>query len=78
MSKKIITFDESAKKELLSALGKTVDKEGFITERKTSQRVLTRDGEEIKASEFAAYKKGSEIFVKKDLISLIKFYDSIK
>lgn len=68
-----ITFDESAKEDLLDLLGKTTDREGFIVEKDDpNQRVLTPKGEEIHIDEWAGLRAGSEAFIKSDAISLIK------
>lgn len=75
MKKNYISFDESAKRKILSALNKDVDDEGYIIENDTRERVLSSDGDEIKYIDFATFKIGSEIFGKKDIVSLLKFYD---
>lgn len=67
-----IVFDKNAKREILELLGKDIDKEGYITEKGTSQRVLTFDGEEISLEEFGGIQKGSEVFIKNNLVSLIR------
>lgn len=69
-----ITFEESAKEEILSIFDKTVDNEGFIVEKDTGQRVITPDGEEIRLEEFAGIGKNG-IFIKSDLPSLIAYID---
>lgn len=75
----IITFDANLKSEILSCFGKTVDDSGYIVERDDpSQRVLTPDGEDITLDEFAGIRKGSEIFIKADLPSLIKLLDTLE
>jgi hypothetical protein len=69
-----ITFSDNAKQFILSAFGKTVDDQGYIVEASNkAQRVLTPDGEQIELTNFAGIKKGSEVFIKNDLLSLIKF-----
>ena len=69
----IITFDANLKSEILSCFGKTVDDSGYIVERDDpSQRVLTPNGEDVTLDEFAGIRKGSEIFIKADLPSLIE------
>ena len=68
-----ITFDESAKIDILSYLDKAIDSEGYIVEKNNpSQRVLTFEGEEILLEEWGGVRKGSEIFFKKNLISLMR------
>ena len=74
-----ITFDESAKRDILELYGKTVDEEGFIVENEdTSQKVLTHLGEEIRLDEWAGIRKGSEIFIKNDIFSLIELAKKIE
>jgi hypothetical protein len=69
----VLTFDESMKKEILSIFGKTVDNDGLIVEKDNpSQKVLSEDGQEVNIKEFGGIKKGSEIFIKNDLISLMR------
>jgi len=68
-----ILFDKSAKKEVLELLNKTIDDEEFIVEKSnTTQRVLTFDGEEVSLNEFGGIQKGSEVFIKNNLVSLIR------
>lgn len=72
-----ITFDESARAFILDAFGKTA-KDGFIVEKSnTSQKVLTPRGEEIPLKEFAGVRKGSVIFVKSDIVSLVETAESM-
>jgi len=76
---KIITFEKEAKLEILEAFKKTVDENGYIVEKeKPSQRVLTIDGEELKLEDFAGIRKGSEIFIKSDLVSIINLVDLLQ
>ena len=71
--KSILTFDESIKEEVLNAFDKSIDDDGFIVEKRdTDQRVLSEDGQEVNIKEFGGMKKGSEVFIKKDLISLMR------
>jgi hypothetical protein len=74
----VITFEKSAKELILSFFDKTIDEEGFIVETDDrTQRVITPDGEEITLDEFAGIRKGSEIFIKSDLPSVIELVDKI-
>ena len=73
----MITFDESAKKFILSAFNKTKGEDGYIVESNDpTQKVLTPDGSEIKLCQFAGIKKGSEVFIKSDIISLVKLAEN--
>lgn len=68
-----INFDKNAKEEILNILGKAVNTEGIIVEKENpSQKVLTFDGEEISLEEFGGIQKGSEVFIKNNLVSLIR------
>ncbi|MFH1751381.1 MAG: hypothetical protein ABH821_00350 [archaeon] len=68
-----IVFDKNAKKVVLELLEKTVDEEGLIVEKgNPAQKVLTFDGEEISLQEFGGVQKGSEVFIKDNLVSLIR------
>ena len=67
-----LLFDKSAKREILELFGKDIDNENYITEKNSSQRVLTFDGEEVSLEEFGGIQKGSEVFVKNNLVSLIR------
>ncbi len=72
-----LTFDESAKKDILDFLNKELDSENFIVEKnKPTQRVRTIEGEEVSFDEFGGAKAGSEVFIKKDLISLMRLSKS--
>ena len=72
-----ITFEVSAKKEILSFFDKTTDDQGYIVEKEDiTQRVITPEGEEVKLDEFAGIRKGSEIFIKSDLPSLFNLIDT--
>ena len=69
-----LTFDDSAKEDILDFIDKAVDSEGFIVEKLNHiQRVITFDGEEISKKEFGGVKKGSEVFIKNDIVSLMRF-----
>ena len=74
----IITFENNVAKDILSIFDKSIDEMGYVVERDApDQKVITPDGEEIKLEEFAGLRKGSEIFVKSDLPSLINLKDKL-
>lgn len=73
-----LTFDVKLKELVLEAFDKIVDTDGYIVEKNNpTQRVLSSDGEEIMLNNFAGVKKGSEVFIKSDIISLIELCDSL-
>lgn len=74
-----IVFDDSCKEDILDIFGKKIDDEGFIVEKGNSnERVLTKQGEEILADEWAGVEMGSESFVKSDILSLIQLAKKIQ
>jgi hypothetical protein len=67
-----VTYDASARDFVLDAFGKSV-KNGFVVEKSNpNQRVITPRGEEIPVEKFAGVRKGSAIFVKSDIVSLVE------
>lgn len=68
-----IVFDDNAKKDILEMFGKQIKEDGAIIEKANpEQQVLTPGGEEITIDNFGGIKKGSEIFIKKDVVSLLR------
>lgn len=68
-----LTFDETLKEEVLGFFDKKVNDEGIIVEKSNpSQPVLGIDGQEVGLEEFGGIKKGSEVFIKNDLVSLMR------
>ena len=72
----LFSENDSTKKEILSLLGKSVDDEGFIV-NSDNLRVLSVDAQEIELRDLGAIRKGSELFYKSDVASLIKLSESI-
>ena len=73
-----ITFDKSFAKDVLSAFGNNIDVDGYIVSNETGGRVLSQDGEEVRFTEFAGIVPGSQIFIKSDVVSLIKYLEWTK
>ena len=74
----VVRFDSSLKKKILSAFDKDVDSEGFIIEENSREKVLSgEEGENIKLEDFAGIKKGSQVFIKSDLASLLKSMETL-
>lgn len=67
-----LTFDDSATEFVLEAHGKTVDEEGYVADTETGERVVTPEGDEILASEFAGIEKGSTRFLDDNFESLVE------
>jgi hypothetical protein len=82
MTDGIITFDEASREFIIRTLGKDIDPSGFIVERDCyNTKVMTPEGECIKAHELACIKKDPSsdkiIFIKNDIVSLIKLSDEV-
>lgn len=75
---KIITFDNSAKTEILNSFNMTV-KDGYIVEKDNPQKiVISPEGDPLEFSKFAGIKKGSLVFMRSDITSLINLADTLK
>ena len=66
-----LLFHKKNLKLILEAFGKSINEDGLIIELSTGEPVYTPDGEEIEARNCGAIKKGSEIFLKDDLFSIM-------
>ena len=66
-----ILFTPKALPFILEAFGKSINEDGLIIDA-SGEPVLTPEGEEIEASKFCGLKKGSLIFIKDDLYSIMK------
>nr|MBP9670297.1 hypothetical protein [Candidatus Woesebacteria bacterium] len=69
-----VLFHKDYLNEVLGAFGDNIDKEGFIIDS-SGDRVLTKKTEEIHSEEFAGIAKGSRIYVKSDITSLIEYIE---
>lgn len=76
---KTITFDSSVREDVLKGFDKKVNKDGIIVEQSNpEQKVLAQDGEEVNIQQFAGVRRGSQIFIKSDLPSILRLADIIK
>lgn len=66
-----LLFTEKSLPLILKAFGKSIDENGIIIESSTGEPVLTPEGEEIPAKDFGGIKKGSQIFLKDDLFTIM-------
>ena len=71
--KDVIRFDKSASKKVLQYFDKEVNDEGFVVESDTKRKVFTFDGQDLHINEFGGIFVGSEIYIKSDIVSIIKF-----
>ena len=67
-----ILFTKKSLPYILEAFGKTINDDGIIIDAATKEPIQTPDGEFIEANKFGGLKKGSEIFLKDDLYSIMK------
>lgn len=70
-----LLFTERSLPFILKAFGKEINEDGLIIEIETKEPVLTPEGEEININEFGGLKKGSDIFLKNDLFSIMNLAD---
>lgn len=74
-----ILFEKEVTKDLLEIFDKDIDDDGYIIEKGGSgERVQTLSEEDILAVDFAGIRKGSEIFMKSDLPTIIEVSDQKK
>lgn len=73
----IISFDKSAKEFILDSFDKKIDSGGYVIEKETGSKVIANDGQDLTIGQFGGIKKGSEVFIKSDIISVMKLLDSL-
>ena len=75
-----VTFDNHKESKLfiLQSIGKELDEEGYVIDSETKERVLLPNGEELLFKDFAGVKKGSEIFIKSDITSLVEYINKYR
>lgn len=72
-----IVFEESRADYLLDLFDKTEDEEGYIVDPETDQRVTSPDdGQPIKTEELGVVGRGSEIFVRDEVDSIVEFVNT--
>ena len=70
---KTVVFDEKTRDFVLDVFEKEIDSDGYIVECGNGSRVVTPDGDFVRVEDFAGVTPGSEIFLTKDLPSLLKY-----
>ncbi|HEX4373709.1 MAG TPA: hypothetical protein VHZ50_10435 [Puia sp.] len=71
-----LIFTPKALPTILAAFGKGINANGIIIDSATNEPVLTPEGEEITKDNLGGIKKGSLIFLKKDLLTAIKLTEN--
>ncbi len=75
MEKLRVTFSKDNVKDILEILNKSLDKEGFIIDNNTNERVLSNDLEPIKSDDLGFIFPGSEIFIKANSSGITKYLE---
>lgn len=65
-------FNDKALPFILEIFGKTINEEGLIIDMNTGEPIQTPEGDFLNMDNFGGIKKGSEIFLKNDLLTVIK------
>ncbi|MEN8253443.1 MAG: hypothetical protein ABFQ62_03665 [Patescibacteria group bacterium] len=65
--------DIKTKKFIAGLFGNKTDKENYVIGSK-GDRVIDSDGQEILINDLGLIKKGSEIYVRDNIISMVSFY----
>jgi hypothetical protein len=74
-----ILFDASLRDYVLEAFGVRPNVDGLLVESKNpDQHVLTQDGQEVEYKRFGGVRKGSEVFMRDDIVSLIQFCEDAR
>jgi hypothetical protein len=77
MDKMVIGFTSDLREEILRIFGKEINTQGIIVESDTKKEVYSPDGYPIESKTFAGITKGSEIYIKSDIVSLIDLADRL-
>jgi hypothetical protein len=71
-----IVYDHRLKKEVLGLFGKELNSNGYIIQKNTKELVLAKnDVLPIHIDNFAGIEKGSEVFIRSDITSLIEYVE---
>lgn len=71
-----ILFTEEALPFILRAFNKSIGENGTIIDNETGEIVFSPEGEELTLSELGAIKKGSQLFLKDDILSIMNIVDN--
>ncbi|MCL4326601.1 MAG: hypothetical protein M1481_07310 [Candidatus Thermoplasmatota archaeon] len=66
-----MSFDESAREYILTLFNKKIV-DGKVFEKDSDEVVMSFEGNQLSVDEFGGVKKGSEIFIEDNIVSLIK------
>lgn len=72
-----IAFDPRLRGYVLDLFGKKIDDSGYIVEKSHPNQRVQCDGKPLRETDFAGVRKGSRIFFKNDVSSLLKVVDAL-
>lgn len=67
-----MTFDDSSREFILSLFDKRVNENGEVLEKNTGEVVKSFEGNPLTVDEFGGVKKGSELFIENNVVSLFR------
>ena len=67
-----LTFDDSSREFILSLFGKYINENGEVLENNTGEVVKSFEGNSLTVDEFGGVKKGSELFIENNVVSLYR------
>ncbi len=67
-----ILFDKALKRHFVEAQKLSVDSGGYLIDERTHARIKDENKQPIKAKNFGGIRKGSRIFLSKDIETVIK------
>jgi hypothetical protein len=71
-----ILFNEQALPFILSIFDKSINEDGLIIDMNTGEPIQTPEGDFLTKESFGGIKRGSEIFLKDDLLAVMKLAEN--
>lgn len=68
-----IVFERSRMDYLLDLFGTEVDEEGYVVDASTGERVLSTDGDPLKADDLGVVGHGSEVLAEDDFTAIVDY-----
>ncbi len=67
-----IAFDDSSREFILDLFDKHINENGEVLEKNTDEVVKSFEGNPLTVDEFGGVKKGSELFIENNVVSLFR------
>ena len=67
-----MTFDDSSREFILGLFDKHIDENGEVFENDTNEAVKSFEGNPLTVVDFGGVKKGSELFIENNVVSLFR------